>query len=100
MTRAKWVDIHTTAPCVASKNGERGGLAALPHVHVNPLHALLVEFIVIAKAHDVFQQTSLIDLRATVVNLHAAPIGLIRDQAIAFEQVAHQRFSHGLLVEA
>ena len=52
----------------------------------------------VAKAHDVAQQAFLVDGRAGVADLHAAPVGLAGDQAIALEQVADQGFGHGRVV--
>ena len=48
----------------------------------------------VAKTHDVLQQPFLVDLRAGVANLHAAPVGLAGHQAVAFEQVAGQHLGH------
>jgi len=58
-----------------------------PNVHVDALHALLMEFVVVAKAHQVLQQAALLDLRAAVADAYAAPVGLAGDQAIAFQQL-------------
>jgi hypothetical protein len=58
-----------------------------------------VKLIVVSKAHDVTQQTRLVNLRTGVADAHTAPIRLARDQAIAFEQIAGQGFSGGRFVE-
>ena len=100
MAGSKGVDIHPATPGVACINRELDRAAALHDVGVDALHALLVKFIVIAKAHDVLQQTALLDLRPTVADLHAAPIRLTGDQAIAFEQVAEQHLGDGLFIES
>jgi len=54
-----------------------------------------MKLVVVAEAHQVGQQAGLVDLRAAVADLHAAPVGLPGDQAIAFEQVAGQGFGDG-----
>ncbi len=69
-------------------------------VHEDALHAVLVKFVVLAKAHQVAQQAGLVDLRAAVGNLHAAPVGLAGDGAVALEQMAGERLLHGLLVKS
>src|SRR2546422_274591 len=82
------VDVETAAARVARVDREFDRLAAPPHIHEDALHALLVKLVVVAKAHQVLQQPLLVDLRAGVADLHAAPVGLAGDQAVAFEQVA------------
>ena len=54
-----------------------------------------MKLVVVAKADDVAQQPSLVDGRAAVADLHAAPVGLARHQAVAFEQVAGEGFGDG-----
>jgi hypothetical protein len=54
-----------------------------------------VKFVVISKAHNVFKQSSLINLIASVRNLNTPPIGLPGDQTIAFEQMADKCFTDG-----
>ncbi|EKD97890.1 MAG: hypothetical protein ACD_23C00688G0001, partial [uncultured bacterium] len=44
---------------------------------------MLMKTLVIAKADDVAQQSGLLDLRAKVADLHAAPVGLVRHRAVA-----------------
>ena len=95
MAGAKGVDVQSAAAGVAGVDGQLDGFAACPDVHEDALHALLVKFVVIAKAHQVLQQTFLVNLRAAVLNLHAAPVGLAGDQTIAFEQIADQGFGDG-----
>ena len=98
MAGAKGVDVQTTAAGVARINRELERFAARPDVHEHALHALLMELVVVAKTHDVLQQTFLVDLCAGIADLHAAPVRLARDQAVAFEQVAHQHLRHGAFV--
>ena len=85
MAAAPRVDVHTASARVTGIDGELGGFAACPNVHEDALHAMLVEFIVVAKTHDVLQQTGLVYLRTAVVDADTAPVGLTRYQAIAFE---------------
>ena len=59
-----------------------------------------MEFVVVAKAHQILQQAFLLDLGAAVLNLHAAPVGLAGYQAVAFEQVADQGFGDGGFIMA
>ena len=59
-----------------------------------------MKLVVLAKAHQVLQQTGLLDLRPAVADLHAAPVGLARDRAVAFEQVAGQHLAHRLLAKS
>ena len=60
-----------------------------------------MELVVVAKTHQVLQQALLIDGRTGIADLHAAPIGLARHQAVALEQITDQYlayrpfFSHG-----
>lgn len=84
MAAPEGVDVYPTAPCVAPVYRQFNGFAARPYVHKNPLDALLMKLVVIAKTHQVLQQALLVDGRARIGNSHAPPIGLARDQAIAF----------------
>ena len=59
---------------------------------------MLVEFIVVAKTHDVLQQTSLLYLRPAIADADTAPVRLTRYQAIAFQQVAVKRLGHWCFV--
>ena len=99
MAGAPGVDVEPAAARVARGHAQLGGPAALPDVHEHALDAVLVKVVVIAKADDVAQQPGLVDLRAGVADLHAAPVGLAGDGAIAFQQAAGQCFFHRLLVE-
>ena len=98
MAAAPGVDVHTAPPRVTRLHAQLGRLAARHDVHVNALYTMLVKFIVIAKTHDVLQQTCLVDLRAAVADADTAPVGLAGHQAIAFEQMADESFGHWLLV--
>ena len=89
---AEGVDVESATACVAGVDREFDRLAAGPDVHEEAFHALLMEFVVVAKTDQILQQTLLVDLRAGVLNLHTAPVGLASDEAIAFEQVAGQGF--------
>ena len=95
MAGAEWVDVQATTARVACVDRELEGAAAPPDVHEDAFHALLMEFVVVAEAHQVLQQAFLVDLRAAVADLHAAPVGLARDQAVALEQVADQGLGDG-----
>jgi hypothetical protein len=64
MTGAPRVDVQATSPCVACIDAQFKRFAARPNVHEDALYTLLMEFIVISKAHNVLQQPSLINLRA------------------------------------
>ena len=94
MAAAPRVDVHTASARVTRIDGELGGFAARPNVHEDALHAMLVKFIVVAKAHDVLQQTSLVYLRPAVADTDTAPVGLTRHQTIAFQQVTVERLCH------
>ena len=59
---------------------------------------MLVEFIVVAKTHDVLQQTSLLYLRPAIADADTAPIRLTCYQAIAFQQVAVERLGYWCFV--
>ena len=98
MTAAPRVDVHPSSPGVTSLHTELGWLATSQDVKVDALDAMLVKFLVVAKAHDVAQEPRLIDLRPAVADLNTAPIGLARHETIAFEQMAGQRFGHRLLI--
>lgn len=85
MAAAPWVDVHTASARVTRIDGELGGFAARPNIHKDALHAMLVKFIVVAKTHDVLQQTGLVNLRPAVTDADTAPVGLTRHQTIAFQ---------------
>ena len=85
MTAAPRVDVHSTSARVTCINSELGGFTACPNIHEDALHAMLVEFIVVAKTHDVLQQTGLVNLRPAVADADTAPVGLTRHQTIAFQ---------------
>ena len=53
-----------------------------------------MKLVVVTKTHQILQQTFLLNGRAGVTDLHASPVGLPCDQAVAFKQVAHQHFRH------
>ena len=91
MAAAPRVDIHTTTARVTRIDCELGGFAACPNVHEDALYAMLVKFIVVAKTHDVLQQTGLVNLRPAVADADTAPVGLTRHQTIAFQQVTVKR---------
>ena len=57
-----------------------------------------MKFVVIAKTHQVLQQSLLIYRSAGVADLHAAPVRLPRDQTVALEQVADQHLGHRCFV--
>ena len=82
---APGIDVQAAAPGIARINCELGRFAVMQDVDKNPLHALLVEFVVFAQADQILEQAFLIDRRAYILNLHAAPIGLSRDEAIRFQ---------------
>ena len=85
MAAAPRVDIHAASARVTCINSELGGFTACPNIHEDALHAMLVEFIVVAKTHDVLQQASLVYLRTAVADADTAPIGLTCHQTIAFQ---------------
>ena len=85
MAAAPWIDVHTASARVTRIDGELGGFAACPNVHEDALYAMLVKFIVVAKTHDVLQQTGLVNLRPAVADADTAPIRLSGYQTIAFE---------------
>ena len=87
------VDVQPAAAGVAGVDRQFDGLAAAPDVGEDALHALLMELVVVPETDQIRQQTSLVDLRAAVANLDAAPVGLASHQAIAFEQSAAQGFA-------
>ena len=91
MAAAPRVDVHPASARVTRIDGELGGFAPCPNIHEDALHAMLVKFIVVAKTHDVLQQTSLVYLRPAVVDADTAPVGLTRHQTIAFQQVTVKR---------
>ncbi|MCY1548139.1 hypothetical protein D9M68_842300 [compost metagenome] len=61
-------------------------------VEKDPLHALLVEIRMLAKAHQIGQQTGVIQRRTTVLHHHTAPIRLAGNRAVGFQQMAVQAF--------
>ena len=85
MAAAPWVDIYAASTRVTRIDGELGGFAPCPNIHEDALHAMLVKFIVVAKTHDVLQQTCLVYLRTAVADADTAPIRLSGYQTIAFE---------------
>lgn len=82
---AQGVDVEAASTGVAGIDHQAYGLAALPDVHKNALNALLVEFVVVAKTHQVLQQAGLVDGAPGIADLHAGPVGLSGDQTVAFE---------------
>ena len=96
MAAAPRVDVHTASARVTGIDGELGRFAARPNIHKDALHAMLMKFIVVAKTHDVLQQTGLVNLRPAVADADTAPVGLTGHQTIAFEQMADQSFGHRL----
>ena len=99
MAGAPGIDVQPAAAGVTGMDAELCGFATLHEVHIDAFDAMLVEFVVVAKTHDVFKQPLLLDLRSMVRDAQTAPIGLPSDQAIAFEQMAGQCFSDRLLIE-
>ena len=85
MAAAPRVDVHPASARVTRIDGELGGLAPCPNIHEDAFHAMLVKFIVVAKTHDVLQQTCLVYLRTAVADADTAPIRLSGYQTIAFE---------------
>jgi hypothetical protein len=55
MAAAPGIDIHSTATRVTRLNAQFGRLAAGHDVRVNALDTMFVEFVVVAKTHDVLQ---------------------------------------------
>jgi len=99
MARSPRVDVQTTTSGVTRIHLKTQRLAATCDVHEDALHTLLVKLVVVSKAHDITQQTRLINLWSGVADAHTAPVGLACDQAIAFEQVARQGFCGRRFVE-
>nr|GEU28525.1 hypothetical protein [Tanacetum cinerariifolium] len=93
------VDIEPATARVARVHGQLLRRALAQDVDKDAFHALLVEFVVFAETDQILEQAFLVDLRTAVVDLHAGPVGLARDQAVRFEQVRHQLFLHRLLVQ-
>ena len=60
----KRVNVQPAAPGVPGIHRQFDRLAARPHIHENPLYAVLMKLVVVAKAHQILQQTFLVDLRA------------------------------------
>ena len=85
MAAAPRVDVHPASARVSCIDGELGGLAPCPNIHEDAFHAMLMEFIVVAKTHDVLQQTGLVNLRSAVADADTAPVGLACHQTIAFQ---------------
>lgn len=83
MTGAKGVDVQAPTSGVAGIHRQLSGSALAPNVHEDPLHTLLMEFVVFPKTHQVGQEARLINLSASVRNSNRTPIGLTRDQAVA-----------------
>ena len=83
MAAAPRVNVHPASARVTCIDGELGGFATCPDIHEDAFHAMLVEFIVVAKTHDVLQQASLVYLRTAVADADTAPIGLTCHQTIA-----------------
>jgi hypothetical protein len=61
---APGIDVQAAAPGVARVHGQLVRLALAQDVGEDALDALLVEFVVLAEADQVFQQAFLVDLRA------------------------------------
>ena len=85
------VDIQAAAARIACIDGKFLRFAMGQDIDEDALDALLVEFIVFAKTNQVAQQAFLLDLRAGIVDLHAAPVRLAGYEAIRFQEVRHQR---------
>jgi hypothetical protein len=64
VTGAPRVDVQAAPPCVTGVHRQLQRFAPRPNVHEDALYALLMELIVISKAHNVLQQASLINLIA------------------------------------
>ena len=62
MAGSTGVDVETAAAGVTGIHREFDGLAVLPDIHKNALDALFMKLVMVSKAHDVLQQTFLINL--------------------------------------
>ena len=74
ITCAKRVDVEPAAPRVTCIHRQLERPATRPDVHEDALDTLLMKLIVVAKTHDVLQQPLLVNWRACVADLHAAPV--------------------------
>ena len=79
---APWIDVESATSCIARIDRQFLWRALAQDVDKDALHALFVELIVFPKADHVSEQAFLVDLRPDIMNLHAAPVGLARHQAI------------------
>src|SRR6185312_10864738 len=89
---AERVDVQPAAAGVARVHAESLGRAACGDVHVDALHALLVEFAVGAERDEITQQALAGYRRAAVGDPHTAPVGLAGDRAVGAQQVGDESF--------
>src|SRR5690606_22236978 len=60
----------------------------------NPLHAMLVKILVLAKRHQVLQQARVVNGPTTVVNGYTRPVRLTGHRAVGFQQVTVELFAN------
>ena len=82
---APMIDVQAAAPGVTGIYRQVLRFALAQQVHENPLHALFMKLVVLAKTDQIFEQPFLIDRRANIVNLNAAPIRLSGHHTIRFQ---------------
>ena len=99
VTGSKGIDIQAPTSRVARINGQLRWLAPRPNVHKDTLYALLMKFMVLSKTDQISQQSSLIDGWPCVGDANGTPVGLTRDQTIAFKQLRAQDLAHRCLVK-
>ena len=87
-----WIDVEAAAAGVARLHAKRLRPALRQQVDEDALHALLVEFGMVAEADQVAQQAGAVDARAAIGDGHVRPVRLAGDRAIGFQQAAAQGF--------
>ncbi len=90
------VDIQTAAAGIAGVHAELFWPAETLNIVKDTLHALLVKLVVMSERHQVTQQLFPVNFRAAILNLNGAPVRLVGDKAVGFQQMADQRLFHDL----
>src|SRR6185369_2324335 len=96
---APWVDIKAAPTGISGVHRQMLRLALAKYVRKDALDALLMELIMLPETDQVLEQALLVDLRADIADLHAAPVRLAGDQAVRLEQVGNEGFLYWQFVE-
>ena len=79
---APWINVQAAAASIASHDKKLLWPAVLHNIVIHALHAVLMKFGVFSKRHYITKQCSVIDGRASILNLYSAPVWLASNRAI------------------